>query len=318
MMYQPWCIRYLEWEQAQSYEHKFGLTHLFPEFHGLVSNTQQFGIRGSPTSKVVIEVVATDNQRFENKITELTSLVRQLAIGQHHSSPLMRNIQLMPVPLCEKLNLKDTNHYLHLDYNNLCYLYSKNVFATIQDLQTQIGQLSTMVNQLQSKGFGQIPSQDILSPQENMSDITLRSSKELSQQQSSHRFFRCCGGCSSATSIALVITANKLEVEQKEELFQDLKKLGDFYEHLVKHSTLRVQTFKCGVFYDDGHETLSFFVNSRFRNLLTQHHMNNPSMWTYIAPSFKHMRTRFLNLVHVKSNQQLVDHLIKELSRAIF
>ncbi|RDY00328.1 hypothetical protein CR513_16505, partial [Mucuna pruriens] len=50
-------------------------------------NTQQFGIRGSPTSKIVNEVVVVDNQRLENKITELTSLVRQLAIGQHHSSP---------------------------------------------------------------------------------------------------------------------------------------------------------------------------------------------------------------------------------------
>ncbi|RDX81683.1 hypothetical protein CR513_37606, partial [Mucuna pruriens] len=38
---------------------------------------------------------------------------------------------------------------------------------------------------------------------------------------------------------APVITTNKLQVEQKEKLLQDLKKLGDFYEHLVKHSTLR-------------------------------------------------------------------------------
>ncbi|RDX93229.1 hypothetical protein CR513_24542, partial [Mucuna pruriens] len=36
-----------------------------------------------------------------------------------------------------------------------------------------------------------------------------------------------------------VITTNKLQAEQKERLWQDLKKLGGFYEHLVKHSTLR-------------------------------------------------------------------------------
>ncbi|RDY12962.1 hypothetical protein CR513_02184, partial [Mucuna pruriens] len=58
-------------------------THLLPKFHGLASNTQQFGIRGSPTSKVV-------NERFENKIIELTSLVRQLAIRQPHNSPLVK------------------------------------------------------------------------------------------------------------------------------------------------------------------------------------------------------------------------------------
>ncbi|RDY13643.1 hypothetical protein CR513_01403, partial [Mucuna pruriens] len=48
-----------------------------------LGNTQQFGSRGSPATKIV-------NERLENKITKLTSLVRQLAIGQHHSSPLVR------------------------------------------------------------------------------------------------------------------------------------------------------------------------------------------------------------------------------------
>ncbi|RDY12959.1 hypothetical protein CR513_02181, partial [Mucuna pruriens] len=60
----------------------------------------------------------------------------------------------------------------------------ENMSATMQDLQTRIGQLATSVNQLQSKDFGQVPSQTIHSPQENMSDITMRSGKELPQQQS--------------------------------------------------------------------------------------------------------------------------------------
>ncbi|RDX65288.1 hypothetical protein CR513_56063, partial [Mucuna pruriens] len=37
----------------------------------------------------------------------------------------------------------------------------------------------------------------------------------------------------------LVIIANKLQVVQKERLLQNLKRLGGFHEHLVKHSTLR-------------------------------------------------------------------------------
>ncbi|RDY00226.1 hypothetical protein CR513_16621, partial [Mucuna pruriens] len=53
--------------------------------------------------------------------------------------------------------------------------FQENVFATSQNLQAQIGQLTTIVNQLQSKGSRQIPSQTIISPQGNMSDITLRS-----------------------------------------------------------------------------------------------------------------------------------------------
>ncbi|RDX82173.1 hypothetical protein CR513_37070, partial [Mucuna pruriens] len=35
VMCQPWCIQYLELEQTQSYELKYGLIHLLPKFHGL-------------------------------------------------------------------------------------------------------------------------------------------------------------------------------------------------------------------------------------------------------------------------------------------
>ncbi|RDX76528.1 hypothetical protein CR513_43469, partial [Mucuna pruriens] len=35
VMDQPWCIQYLELEQAQSYVLKYGLIHLLPKFHGL-------------------------------------------------------------------------------------------------------------------------------------------------------------------------------------------------------------------------------------------------------------------------------------------
>ncbi|RDX89879.1 hypothetical protein CR513_28328, partial [Mucuna pruriens] len=35
VMYQPWCIRYPELKQTQSYELKSGLIYLLPKFHGL-------------------------------------------------------------------------------------------------------------------------------------------------------------------------------------------------------------------------------------------------------------------------------------------
>ncbi|RDY01002.1 hypothetical protein CR513_15729, partial [Mucuna pruriens] len=50
------------------------------------SNTQQFRNRGATPSRMVNEVGAIDNLRLENQLTELTSLVRQLAIGQHQPS----------------------------------------------------------------------------------------------------------------------------------------------------------------------------------------------------------------------------------------
>ncbi|RDY05949.1 hypothetical protein CR513_10150, partial [Mucuna pruriens] len=108
--------------------------------------------------------------------------------------------------------LRDTNHNLHSDNNNLCSLYNN------------------------SKGSEHIPSQTILSPQANMSVITLGS--EISSA------INADVGVVDNPSIMqplqpLVITTNKLQVEQKERLLQDLKKLRDFYEHPLKHSTLR-------------------------------------------------------------------------------
>ncbi|RDX85534.1 hypothetical protein CR513_33262, partial [Mucuna pruriens] len=231
IMYQPWCIRYPKWEQAQSYEHKSGLTHLLPEFHGLVGNTQQFGIRGSSTSKIVNEVVVVDNQRLENKIIELTSLVRQLAIGQHHRIPPVRVCGMrasvehptnryqpppqfrpqQPMQHVEKSSLEEL--VKQIATNNI--QFQENVFATIQDLQTHIGPLATMVNQLQSKAVIDFP--DVIG-------VVAMQPPLPSMVQPLH---------------APVVTANKLQVKQNEEWLQDLKKLRDFYEHLVKHSTLR-------------------------------------------------------------------------------
>ncbi|RDX83565.1 hypothetical protein CR513_35504, partial [Mucuna pruriens] len=41
----------------------------------MVTNTQQFGIRGPSQSRMVNEIGATSNQRLENQLTELTSLL---------------------------------------------------------------------------------------------------------------------------------------------------------------------------------------------------------------------------------------------------
>ena len=55
----------------------------------MAANNQQFGTRvvaplRTTTSEVFVSMVA-DNQRLENKLIELTSLVRQLAIGQQQN-----------------------------------------------------------------------------------------------------------------------------------------------------------------------------------------------------------------------------------------
>ncbi|RDX87909.1 hypothetical protein CR513_30557, partial [Mucuna pruriens] len=49
----------------------------------MASNTQQFGIRGPSQSRMVNGIGAASNLRLENQLSELTSLVRQLAVGQY-------------------------------------------------------------------------------------------------------------------------------------------------------------------------------------------------------------------------------------------
>ncbi|RDX96448.1 hypothetical protein CR513_20890, partial [Mucuna pruriens] len=185
----------------------------------MTSNTQQFGTRKVAASKVVNEVATVDNKILDNKITELTSLVRQLAIGQHYTSPPAKVCAICTstehptdaCPILQELNqivLKqqyggqqygsqqyDGQQYdlvKQMAINNIDLMkqmatsniqFQQNAIVTIQDLKTQIGQLDTTMNQLQSTSFGYLPFQTILNPKGNVSIITLRSGKELPQQQ---------------------------------------------------------------------------------------------------------------------------------------
>ncbi|RDX84913.1 hypothetical protein CR513_33963, partial [Mucuna pruriens] len=65
--------------------------------------------------------------------------------------------------------------------------FQQNMIATIQDLKMQIGQLANTMSQLQSARSNNLPSQTISNSRGNVSVVTLRNGKELSQppQQSS-------------------------------------------------------------------------------------------------------------------------------------
>ncbi|RDX73740.1 hypothetical protein CR513_46609, partial [Mucuna pruriens] len=81
--------------------------------------------------------------------------------------------------LCN-MYLKDTNHNLHSDNNNLCSLYSRVPWRIWSSKWPRITFNSKRICFTSSK---HIPSQTILSPQANMSVITLRSGMKLLQQQ---------------------------------------------------------------------------------------------------------------------------------------
>ncbi|RDX89780.1 hypothetical protein CR513_28445, partial [Mucuna pruriens] len=81
----------------------------------MTSNTQQFRIRGASPSRMVNEIDAVDNLRLENQLTELTSLVRKLAVGQHQPSIAVRVCGICtsvehPTDMCPTLQETESGH----------------------------------------------------------------------------------------------------------------------------------------------------------------------------------------------------------------
>ncbi|RDX93101.1 hypothetical protein CR513_24672, partial [Mucuna pruriens] len=106
--------------------------------------------------------------------SSLEDLMKQLA---------MNNIQFQKNVFATQQPMQQPNSSPSLiQQNNM--QFQQNIIATMQELTTQIGQLATTINQLQFEDFGQVPSQAILNPQENISDITVRCGMKLPQQQS--------------------------------------------------------------------------------------------------------------------------------------
>ncbi|RDX99939.1 hypothetical protein CR513_16933, partial [Mucuna pruriens] len=81
----------------------------------MASNTQQFGIRGVGQPRMVNEIGVVDNLRLKNQLTELTSWVRQLAIGQHQPSIAARVYGICtsmehPTNMCPTLQEIESDH----------------------------------------------------------------------------------------------------------------------------------------------------------------------------------------------------------------
>ncbi|RDX91466.1 hypothetical protein CR513_26550, partial [Mucuna pruriens] len=174
-------------------------------------NSHHFDNGGSTASRGRNEIVAADNKRFEgyidgcgmcgsvghsfndcpilqepppsfrpqpvqeSSLEDLNVSATQQPVQQLNSSPSLED-------LAQQFQQNNMEFQQNTIQNNM--QFQQNIIATMQELTTQIGQLATTINQLQFEDFGQVPSQAILSPQENISDITMRSDMELPQQQS--------------------------------------------------------------------------------------------------------------------------------------
>ncbi|RDX73861.1 hypothetical protein CR513_46463, partial [Mucuna pruriens] len=81
----------------------------------MASNTQQLETRGAVSSREVNEVGAVDNLRLEDQLTELTPLVRQLAISQHQHIPPVKMYGICtfmehPIDMCPTLQETESDN----------------------------------------------------------------------------------------------------------------------------------------------------------------------------------------------------------------
>ncbi|RDY02039.1 hypothetical protein CR513_14558, partial [Mucuna pruriens] len=100
----------------------------------MASNTQQFGTRGTITPRMVNEIGTIDNPRLENQLTELTSLVRQLAIGRHQSIAAVKACDICtsvehPTDMCPTLQETEPDHPESVGAIG-GYQYGKQPYAT--------------------------------------------------------------------------------------------------------------------------------------------------------------------------------------------
>ncbi|RDX79252.1 hypothetical protein CR513_40341, partial [Mucuna pruriens] len=147
--------------------------------------TTQQRFRGPTASRVRKEAAIADNQRLEDSREKLTSRVRQRATGPHHNRPPMQECGMCgsmghPTNTCPILQEIESSQYhpvpqpgsaslleefmKQLTMNNL--KFQEDICVTLQDFQTQIGELTTTVNQLHSKRFGHNASTRVIATSE--------------------------------------------------------------------------------------------------------------------------------------------------------
>ncbi|RDY04794.1 hypothetical protein CR513_11449, partial [Mucuna pruriens] len=174
----------------------------------MASNTQQFGTRGTIAPIMVNEIGTIDNPRLENQLTELTSLVRQFAIGQHQSIAAVKACDICTsmehlTDICPTLQETEPDHPESVGAIG-GYQYEKQLptirtttipravcSSRIQfksEHAAELRQLSIIESETPgapvptattSTGFGNLPSQTIPNPRRNVSVVSLRSGKEL-------------------------------------------------------------------------------------------------------------------------------------------
>ncbi|XP_073153419.1 uncharacterized protein [Henckelia pumila] len=137
----------------------------------MAANSQQFGTnRRSGQTVRACGVCA--------KVGHATDMCPTLQEGSAEQVGRIIPISDMETLQYTKCIIKLTEHRIILHHSILKF-QSLETRASIQQLNTQMGQLATTVNRLEALNSSSLPSQTMVNPKENVSAITLRSGKEL-------------------------------------------------------------------------------------------------------------------------------------------
>ncbi|XP_073120478.1 uncharacterized protein [Henckelia pumila] len=171
----------------------------------MAANSQQFGTnRSDPAPRKSNEVKISS---LEQQLSELKSLVRHMAVGNGqiarvcgictqvgHATDMCPTLQEgsaeqvnaaggFPGPPQQKYDpYSNTYNPGWRDRPNLRYGNPPDTRTSIQNLNTQMGQLAAAISKLEAQNSSRLPSQTVVNPKENVSAITLRSGKELQIQ----------------------------------------------------------------------------------------------------------------------------------------
>ncbi|RDY07568.1 hypothetical protein CR513_08317, partial [Mucuna pruriens] len=109
----------------------------------MASNTQQFRIKGPNQSQMVNEIGAASNQRLENQLTELTSLVKQLAVGQYQPAMTAKICGICtfvdhPTDMCPTLQEIESDQPEHVEAVG-GFQYGKQRYQTLPFYNQQYG-----------------------------------------------------------------------------------------------------------------------------------------------------------------------------------
>ncbi|XP_075499259.1 uncharacterized protein LOC142537645 [Primulina tabacum] len=152
----------------------------------MAANAQQFGTRQDIPPRQINETRALHYNKIQhNKLMQSTDFLDKLSVDTIHI--LIASIQDGKITRISAIGIKEVNRDIHnkiiTNIHHLRKPLTQETRASIQNLSTQVGQLATSIHKLEAQNLGNIPSQTVVNPRENVSAITLRNCKELDVQE---------------------------------------------------------------------------------------------------------------------------------------